>query len=101
MESEKKESENIIDIQIEVDPTIAQGNYSNLAIGNFNREEFVLDFAYLLPQTTKGQVRNRIILSPRNAKRLMMMLQNNVATYEGQFGTITEDPQPGIQLSVN
>lgn len=93
--------EDVVNIQVDVDPVVAQGMYVNLAIGNFNREEFVTDFVFLQPGSTKGQVRSRVILSPRNAKRLMTMMQENIATYESKFGIITEDPQAGVQFSFN
>ena len=103
MQAKRDESgeEDVVNIHVDVEGELAHGSYVNLAIGNFNREEFVFDFVFLQPGSTKGQLRSRVILSPRNAKRLMGMLQENMSMYEGKFGVITEDPRPGIQLSVN
>lgn len=93
---------NVQSINIDLDEATSQGIYSNLAITNFTREEFILDFAYMQPQIPKGKVRSRILLSPRNLKRLAILLQANINDYEQKFGLITEEPQlPGIKLSIN
>ena len=95
-----KKQENILNI--ECSEEIAQGAYSNLAMSNFNKEEFLLDFVFVQPGGKKGKVRSRIILSPKNAKRLALMLADNIKKYEEKCGPITDEPQlPGIQLSSN
>ena len=89
-------------IQVDLDEETAQGVYSNFAISNYNQEEFVLDFAFLQPLMPKGKIRSRVILNPKSAKRLAIMLQNNVTDYERKFGPILDDNNaPGIHLSFN
>ncbi|MFT5170367.1 MAG: hypothetical protein ACI9BD_000134 [Candidatus Marinamargulisbacteria bacterium] len=89
-------------IQIDIDDDIAQGVYTNLAISNFSREEFVVDFAFLQPQGTKGKIRSRVILSPNNAKRLAEMLQANIREYEEKVGSISDEkPEKGFNISFN
>lgn len=89
-------------IQVDLDEETAQGIYSNLTISTFSSEEFVLDFAFLQPSMGKGKIRSRIILNPRNVKRLTRMLAANVEEYENKFGLISEDDNlPGIRLSFN
>jgi len=40
-------------------------------------------------------VNSRIVLSPKNAKRLLMMLSENMAKHEGRFGQIViSEPAP-------
>jgi hypothetical protein len=94
-----------INIKVDIDEQIAQGQYSNLAIMNFSKEEFVLDFLFLQPHVAKGRVRSRQILTPGNAKRLANMLMTNIQKYEENFGPIDGDdlqpPAPGIQFSIN
>ena len=63
-------------------------SYSNLAIISHSRSEFVLDFAAALPGLPKAQVRDRVIMTPEHAKRLMNALFDNVSKYEAQFGVI-------------
>src|SRR5499425_3276337 len=80
-------------IQIDVDDTTAQGSYSNLVLINHNDNEFVLDFAYILPAAPRARVRARVISSPRHTKRLLRALEHNVRRYEERFGKIDE-PEP-------
>lgn len=78
---------------LDLDETVAQGHYSNLALISHSASEFILDFAALLPGFPKARVRSRIILTPEHAKRLLWSLQENVARYEASVGTI-ELPSP-------
>jgi hypothetical protein len=95
---EKKEK----NIQVDIEKGISQGQYSNLAISNYNKEEFIVDFAFIQPNGNKGDIKSRIIMSPRNAKRLAQMLIKNIADYEKKVGPLTDGPSfPGINLSVN
>ena len=75
-------------IDLELDDTIAQGNYSNLAIISHS-----IDFAAVLPGVQKARVKSRIILTPEHAKRLLRSLQENIVRYESNVGKI-EIPTP-------
>ena len=75
-------------LQIELTPEGANGNYSNLAIINHSNQEFVLDFVAALPGLPQARVNSRQILTPESAKRLLFALQENVVNFEQQFGTI-------------
>lgn len=77
------------DFSLELNPEVAKGTYSNLAIITHSNTEFILDFASMLPGHPKPQVTNRIIMSPEHAKRLLMALQDNVSKYEAQNGQIS------------
>lgn len=82
-------------LQIELTPEVANGNYSNLAIINHSDQEFVIDFVGALPGLPQARVNNRQILSPASAKRLLFALQENLVRYEKEFGTIELGaPQP-------
>ena len=54
-------------VKIELDPETAQGMYVNMAMVNHSETEFTLDFVYVQPQEPKGNVRARIITSPKHA----------------------------------
>ena len=69
MEEENKQVQSD-DIQIDLSEDVANGVYSNFVVTNMNSEEFVFDFTYLQPYANKGSVRSRVIMSPRNAKKL-------------------------------
>ena len=82
-------------IAVQVDPSKANGVYSNLMMISHRKEEFILDFMFLQPQkVTKGQsvatLRSRVITSPEHAKRVLRALQENVSRYESAYGTIEE-----------
>jgi hypothetical protein len=69
-------------IQVELTDEIAQGTYANLAIIAHSSSEFILDFIRIVPGTQKAKVKSRIILTPDNARRLLLALQDNVQKYE-------------------
>ena len=99
-DNDNEESQTILNIDCSEE--VAQGMYTNLAMSNFNKEEFLLDFIFVQPGGKKGKVRSRIILSPKNAKRLALMMADNIKKYEENCGSITDEPQnPGVQLSIN
>ena len=75
-------------LNIELTPEVAEGIYSNLAIISHSTSEFVIDFARIMPGTPKSSVKSRLILTPEHAKRLLFALQENIAKFEKQNGTI-------------
>lgn len=93
MSDHKKENKINIDIQ----PDVASGSYSNLAIITHAPTEFILDFAQLLPGNNNAQVRSRIIMNPFHAKQLLAALNDNISRYERSFGTI-EPPKPQLDI---
>lgn len=77
-----------LQLQIQLDEDVANGQYVNMALVNHTDAEFTLDFIYVQPQQPKAKVRSRIITSPKHMKRLLLAMQENVARYEARFGTI-------------
>lgn len=86
-------------LNIELDETTAQGEYSNLAIVNHSPSEFVVDFVNIMPNAPKSKVKSRIILTPQHAKRLLKALSDNIARFEEQFGEIQDYGKPSIPLN--
>ena len=80
-------------LNLEIRPDIAGGQYSNLALITHSHSEFILDFAQMLPAMPKPQVCSRIIMTPEHAKRLMNALVDNINKYEAHFGPIQLDNQ--------
>ena len=79
-------------LEIDLSHEVAQGTYANLTIIAHSTSEFIIDFIRLKPE-----VKSRIILTPENAKRLMLALQDNIWKYEQDNGTIrlaSENQQP-------
>ncbi|MGO8970873.1 MAG: DUF3467 domain-containing protein [Myxococcaceae bacterium] len=80
-------------LQIQIDETVAQGLYANMALVNHTDAEFTLDFIYVQPQQPKAAVRARIITSPRHMKRLLSAMADNLQKYEARFGVVdTQGP---------
>jgi len=76
------------EISIELSEEVAEGIYSNLAIITHSNTEFVVDFVRVMPGVPKAKVKSRIVLTPEHAKRLLGALQDNIARFEAQNGTL-------------
>ena len=76
-------------LKLAIDDETALGFYSNFQVVGSNETEFVVDFAYVPPNSKVGKVRARTILSPKHAKSLARLLQQRVADYESRFGAIS------------
>lgn len=77
-----------MEIAFDLDETVSQGVYSNLAIIVHSSSEFIIDFAAVMPAVAKAKVKSRVILTPEHAKRLLMSLQENIVRYESVHGQI-------------
>ncbi len=75
-------------IQIQIPPEVQNGAYANLTFVSHTETEFVFDFVYVLPHEARGVVRARVIASPKQAKRLLGALQDNIARYEEHYGLV-------------
>lgn len=82
------------DLKLNIDPEVAKGMYSNLAVISHTPAEIVVDFAQLLPGSEGANIRSRVIMHPIHAKRLLSALADNIQRYEHNFGTITEPMLP-------
>ena len=83
-------------VQVKIDDAMAPGVYSNMAMIHHNDAEFVLDFLYAQPQEPRATVRARVITSPKHVKRLIRVLQDQLAHYEKVHGevAIAKPPDP-------
>jgi hypothetical protein len=77
-----------IQLQIQLDDDVANGQYINMALVNHTETEFTIDFIYVQPQQPKAKVRARIITNPKHMKRLLSAMQDNLGKFEAKFGTI-------------
>ena len=87
-------------IQIDIAADVAKGTYSNLAIITHSPTEIILDFAQMLPGVKNASVRERIIMNPIHAKRLLNALADNINKFEQNFGFITEPAMPNAANTV-
>ena len=83
-------------VQVNMTPEIERGVYSNLTIMGFTPTEFIMDFVFHHPGMPRANVQSRVVMSPAHAKRLMRLLEQNIANYEKNIGpiTLTEDVKP-------
>lgn len=87
------------EIKIELTPEMASGKYANLAIITHSVNEFFMDFISVVPNAPQARVQSRIIMTPENAKTLLMALQDNIRKYEANFGTIKpKQPKAGMPV---
>lgn len=75
-------------IQIEVPNEEMQGRYANLAVISHGPNDFFIDMILLAPNTPKARVQSRVIMTPENAKQLLIALKQNIDNYEMTFGEI-------------
>jgi len=92
----KNQNQNQNQLNIELTDEIAQGIYSNLAIITHSTSEFVVDFVRMMPGMPKAPVKSRIVMTPENAKRLMLALRDNIHKYESVHGEIKNASQPPL-----
>ena len=75
---------------------VAKVNYYNLSIITHSLSEFVVDFATMLPGMNKPEVTSRILMTPENAKKFLVALQDNISKYEAHFGPIKFYGEPKL-----
>lgn len=84
----ENKGENQQQLQLQIKPEIAQGNYANLVMITHSSSDFILDFASMFPGMPGPTVSDRVVMAPEHAKRLLAALQENIYKYEQQFGKI-------------
>jgi len=75
-------------IKVKISEEQAKGSYSNFMKVSYNKEEFVLDFANIIPPT--GAITSRVIVSPGHLKRIVSTLGKNLKLYEEKHGRIEQ-----------
>jgi hypothetical protein len=79
-------------IQVKIPDDVLKGVYANMAQVGHTPEEFVLDFMNVVG--VAGIVSARVMLSPGHFKRLILAMQDNLKSFEQQFGPIKSADQP-------
>ena len=92
MEDNNKNNQN--QFQMGINPEVAEGIYSNLALITHSSSDFILDFACALPGMPQPQIKSRVIMALEHAKRLLQALQSNIYNYEQTFGKIKMPNEP-------
>ena len=89
MEEKKK-------MEIKIADNIPGGQYANAMQIRHNKDEFQLFFMNLIPPT--GRIVAKIITSPGHFKRMINAMQENLKSYEKNFGEIKEADSPEKNL---
>ena len=76
------------ELQIDFNPELEDGIYSNLALITHSSAEFNFDFLRITPNRQKPKLATRVLMAPEHAKRLLLALQDNISKYESVFGKI-------------
>lgn len=84
-EMEKKISQGIT---FEIRPDIEGGLYSNVAGIAHSKNEFLFDFALIVPGKVVAPLQARIITNLEHAKQFLIALEENISNYEKVFGEI-------------
>jgi hypothetical protein len=79
-------------INIKITDEVMEGRYANMMQVAHTKEEFILDFANVVPP--QGILTSRVITSPGHIKRIVKALQSNIEKYEQIFGPINEAEPP-------
>ncbi len=74
--------------QIKLDASAAETTYSNFVLVAAGPEEMVLTFGMRAADDANVKINDRVILSPKNAKRFLAALSQSMRTYEERFGVI-------------
>lgn len=85
-------------MRITADNDTRRGTYANLALISHRKEEFVIDFLFVDPQTQtpkadQALLTSRVILNPGHMKRLFQAVGENIQRYEKNFGKIVLPPK--------
>ncbi len=94
-----EDKENKLNINLPED--VAEGVYTNMAIISHSMTEFIIDFVRLMPGVPKANVKSRVIMTPENAKRLLMALKENIDKYEADRGRIQGGGAPKMPVGFN
>lgn len=74
--------------QIRIDESQAEVSYANFFLVSTGLEEFMLSFGVRSGDSNAVKLRDRVIVSPRNFKRIAAAIGQALRLYEERFGTI-------------
>ncbi len=79
--------------RLEIELGEAEEHYANITLINQSSNEFILDFARMMPGRPKAQVHARVIMTPSNVKAFLKGLEQHVSRYEEMHGKLPEPKQ--------
>ncbi len=97
MSEEDKPQVKMSRLKVHIDESLAPGVYSNMVMVHQTDSEMVLDFLFLQPGQPKALLRSRVVSSPKNVKRLINVLQDQMNRYEQRHGHV-KLPKPPEEI---
>ncbi len=88
---EKNDKKSPPKFMFEIDRSIENGTYSNIVNISHTKNEFLLDFAIVLPGKNAAKVLSRIFMNPAHAKQFVAAMVDNIKNYESVHGEIKTD----------
>ena len=76
-----------IDLELEMDASIARGVYSNVILVSHSREEFTLEFAYMQP-SNRALVHTRVVVSAGHVRELANALLGQLDRRHERFPSV-------------
>lgn len=86
--------------QIRIDESAADTSYANFFLVSTTFEEFILSFGVRTADAQTVRIGNKVIVSPKNFKRMAGTFAQSLKLYEDRFGAIDismpapEEPPP-------
>lgn len=77
-------------LNIDLPELLADGEYANLSIITHSGQEFIFDFARLVPGRKSAKVKSRVVMTPQNAKQFSRLLADNLRRFESIHGSIPD-----------
>jgi len=65
-----------VDVALEADAATQLGVYSNMSVMHLSPEEAVVDFCYVPPNSKKGWVKARVIVSHKHLRKIKKLISN-------------------------
>ena len=82
--------------RLQLDDTGAVTRYANFFLVTAGAEEMVLLFGLRGGDATRAKIEERIVVTPANAKRILLAMSQTLKRYEDAFGTIDLAPKQPI-----
>jgi hypothetical protein len=79
-------------------PSTLDPTYSNAVVINQTTSEIIFDFTQVMPNDPRLRVKQRVIMTPSNAKALLQALTAHMARFEEKHGEIKLPPTLADQL---
>lgn len=79
--------------RLTVDEAGVATSYANFFLVSAGADEVMLLFGIRSPDGTRAKIEDRIVLTPANAKRVLLALSQTLKRYEDTFGNIDLAPK--------